>query len=177
MVPKNFDFGSLALQMEGFSRPGHFDGVATVVEALLKNTTPTRAYFGEKDFQQLQIITSLVKQEQIPVKIIACPIIRHEDGLAMSSRNTNLSDTQRAIAPIIYETLQKAVALKEENSLEQIEIWITDFFNKHPEIELEYFTVAEEKTLQKINHLNGEKTRAFIALKLGEVRLIDNVKF
>ena len=95
----------------------------------------------------------------------------------MSSRNTNLSDTQRAIAPIIYETLQKAVALKEENSLEQIEIWITDFFNKHPEIELEYFTVAEEKTLQKINHLNGEKTRAFIALKLGEVRLIDNVKF
>ncbi|MDA8639892.1 pantoate--beta-alanine ligase [Flavobacteriaceae bacterium] len=177
VTSKEYSFGLLESTMEGAHRKGHFQGVATIVQKLFEILKPTKAYFGEKDFQQLQIITSLVKQEQIPVKIIACPIIRHEDGLAMSSRNTNLSDTQRAIAPIIYETLQKAVALKEENSLEQIEIWITDFFNKHPEIELEYFTVAEEKTLQKVNHLNGEKTRAFIALKLGDVRLIDNVKF
>jgi len=95
----------------------------------------------------------------------------------MSSRNKHLNSTQRAIAPIIFETLQKAVALKGKSSPEQIEFWILDFFKHQPEIELEYFMIADEKSLQKIIDLNGVQTRAFIALKLGGIRLIDNIKF
>ena len=138
---------------------------------------PTSAYFGEKDFQQLKIVIALVNQEKIPVKIIPCPIIRHSDGLAMSSRNKLLNPKHRAMAPIIYETLQKASALKEKHSPVQIESWVIDFFELHPEFELEYFTIADAESLQKTSILNGTKNRAFIAVKLGHVRLIDNVKF
>lgn len=119
----------------------------------------------------------MVKQEKIPVKITPCPIIRHEDGLAMSSRNERLNMKERALAPIIYETLQKAVALKEKHSPAQIEAWVTDFFSLHPDFDLEYFSIADSLSLEKVSHLNGSKTRAFIALKLGGVRLIDNIKF
>ncbi len=174
---KTYDFGNLETTMEGAHRKGHFQGVATVVQKLFEALKPTTAYFGEKDYQQLQIITALVKQEKIPVEITSCPIIRHEDGLAMSSRNERLNKKERALAPIIYETLQKAVALKEKHSPAQIEAWVTDFFSLHPDFDLEYFSIADALTLEKVSQLNGSKTRAFIALKLGSVRLIDNIKF
>ena len=175
--PKAYNFGKLETTMEGAHREGHFQGVATVVQKLFEALQPTVAYFGEKDYQQLQIITALVKQENIPVVIIPCPIIRHEDGLAMSSRNKSLNIKERAIAPIIYETLQKAVALKDIHSPPQIESWITEFFALQSEFDLEYFSIADIQTLEKVSALNGSKTRAFIAIKLGGVRLIDNIKF
>jgi len=175
--PKTYNFGKLETTMEGAHREGHFQGVATVVQKLFEALQPTVAYFGEKDYQQLQIITALVKQENIPVVIIPCPIIRHEDGLAMSSRNKSLNIKERAIAPIIYETLQKAVALKDIHSPPQIESWITEFFALQSEFDLEYFSIADIQTLEKVSALNGSKTRAFIAIKLGGVRLIDNIKF
>ena len=174
---KDYDFGSLEATMEGANRKGHFQGVATIVELLFEVLKPSKAYFGEKDFQQLQIVSALVANENIPVTIVPCPIIRHDDGLAMSSRNKHLNSTQRAIAPIIYEALQKAVDLKGKISPKQIEFWVLDFFKHQPEIELEYFMIADEKSLQKINNSNGVHTRAFIALKLGGIRLIDNIKF
>lgn len=174
---KPFDFGALESTMEGANRKGHFEGVATIVQKLFEALEPTSAYFGEKDFQQLRIVSALVKKEKIPVKIVPCPVIRHSDGLAMSSRNRLLTPKHRAMAPIIYETLQKALALKEKYSPDQIESWIIGFFELHPEFELEYFTIADAESLQKTTILNGTKNRAFIAVKLGNVRLIDNIKF
>lgn len=174
---KTYNFGTLETTMEGAHRKGHFQGVATVVQKLFEVLNPTRAYFGEKDYQQLQIISEMVKQQNIPVDIIPCPIIRHEDGLAMSSRNQRLNERERAMAPVIYEVLQKAVALKDKHSPSQIESWITDFFKKQKDFDLEYFTIADSQSMKKITTLNGSKTRAFIALKLGEIRLIDNIKF
>ena len=175
--PTVYNFGKLETRMEGAHREGHFQGVATVVQKLFEALQPTVAYFGEKDYQQLQIITALVRQENIPVVIVSCPIIRHEDGLAMSSRNKRLNIKERAMAPVIYETLQKAVALKDIHSPPQIESWITEFFALQPEFDLEYFSIADIQTLEKVSALNGSKTRAFIAIKLGGVRLIDNIKF
>jgi pantoate--beta-alanine ligase len=172
-----YNFGKLETTMEGAHREGHFQGVATVVQKLFEALQPSVAYFGEKDYQQLQIITALVRQENIPVVIVSCPIIRHEDGLAMSSRNKRLNIKERAMAPVIYETLQKAVALKDIHSPPQIESWITEFFAHQPEFDLEYFSIADIQTLEKVSALNGSKTRAFIAIKLGGVRLIDNIKF
>ena len=172
-----YNFGKLETTMEGAHREGHFQGVATVVQKLFEALQPTVAYFGEKDYQQLQIITALVRQENIPVVIVSCPIIRHGDGLAMSSRNKRLNIKERAMAPVIYETLQKAVALKNIHSPQQIESWITEFFALQPEFDLEYFSIADIQTLEKVSALNGSKTRAFIAIKLGGVRLIDNIKF
>ena len=172
-----YNFGKLETTMEGAHREGHFQGVATVVQKLFEALQPTVAYFGEKDYQQLQIITALVRQENIPVVIVSCPIIRHGDGLAMSSRNKRLNIKERAMAPVIYETLQKAVALKDIHSPPQIESWITEFFAHQPEFDLEYFSIADIQTLEKVSALNGSKTRAFIAIKLGGVRLIDNIKF
>lgn len=174
---KPFNFGALESTMEGANRKGHFEGVATIVQKLFEALEPTSAYFGEKDFQQLKIVSALVEKEKIPVKIVPCPIIRHSDGLAMSSRNKLLTPKHRAMAPIIYETLQKALALKEKYSPDQIESWIIGFFELHPEFELEYFTIADAESLQKTTILNGTKNRAFIAVKLGNVRLIDNIKF
>ena len=174
---KPFNFGALESTMEGANRKGHFEGVATIVQKLFEALEPTSAYFGEKDFQQLKIVSALVEKEKIPVKIVPCPIIRHSDGLAMSSRNRLLTPKHRAMAPIIYETLQKALALKEKYSPDQIESWIIGFFELHPEFELEYFKIADAESLQKTTILNGTKNRAFIAVKLGNVRLIDNIKF
>lgn len=177
-VAGSYQFDILEKTMEGASRSGHFQGVATVVHKLLSVFKPTKAYFGEKDYQQLQIIHALVAQLKLPVTIVDCPIVREIDGLAMSSRNTRLTPIQRAIAPVIYETLCKAVALKKQTSILQINEWVTAFFREHPHIELDYFCVANNQTLQLVEETNGEENlRAFIAVKLGEVRLIDNVKF
>jgi len=175
---EHFNFGALETTMEGASRQGHFQGMATIVSKLLAGFMPRRAYFGEKDYQQLSIIHALVAQKKLPIQIVNCPIVREEDGLAMSSRNTRLSKEQRAIAPLIYQTLLKAKALKEKKELPQIKQWVEAFFNAHPAFELDYFCIANAQSLQPTTSCKeGEKTRAFIAVKLGEIRLIDNINF
>ncbi len=175
---ERYDFGALATTMEGASRKGHFQGVATIVFKLLSSFMPSRAYFGEKDYQQLSIIHALVQQKNLPITIVDCPIIREEDGLAMSSRNARLTKQQRHLAPLIYKTLLQAKALKNQKDIPQIEQWIEDYYQKHPAFELDYFCIANAKSLQPTSSLNNtDNSRAFIAVKLGEVRLIDNVNF
>jgi pantoate--beta-alanine ligase len=175
---EHFNFGTLETTMEGTARQGHFQGMATIVFKLLAGFMPTRAYFGEKDYQQLAIIQALVAQKKLPVQIVNCPIVREEDGLAMSSRNTRLSKEQRAIAPLIYQTLLQARALKEKKELHQIKQWVEAFFNAHPAFKLDYFCIANAQSLQQATtSREGEKIRAFIAVKLGDIRLIDNINF
>ena len=178
MVVEEFDFGELATVMEGAFRPGHFNGVAVVVKRLFNIIEPTRAYFGEKDFQQLAIIQKLVEIEEMPIKIVPCPIVREPDGLAMSSRNERLTANERAISPFIYQTLQAAVEIKLQKSALDIKQWVVDRFEKEPAFSLEYFEIADDKTLQNVTKWDSQRgTVGFIAAYLGKVRLIDNIRF
>jgi pantoate--beta-alanine ligase len=171
-----FDFDGLEHQMEGKFRSGHFDGVGTVVSQLFDIVKPNRAYFGEKDFQQLQIIKNLVKKKDIPVQIIACEIYRENDGLAMSSRNIRLSEAQRKEAPRIYKILQEVQSKFQDESILDISIWVEKEFQKIPLLELEYFEIANDKTLESSKKKDpNQKYRAFIAVFAGDVRLIDNI--
>ena len=172
----SYDFGGLDRIMEGAHRNGHFEGVGTIVEALLRLITPHRAYFGEKDFQQLQIIRKLVKTRRIPVEIIACPIVREADGLAMSSRNRRLTKRLRNVAPYLHEMLQEAKKQFGTKSAREVTEYVTRAFIAHPDFELEYFQIAESGNLKPVRRKNSNKTyRAFIAAYLGGVRLIDNL--
>ena len=177
ITAENFDFDGLEHQMEGKFRDGHFNGVGTIVKTLFKIVTPNKAYFGEKDFQQLQIIKKMVKQNHLKVKIKGCPIFREDDGLAMSSRNTRLTEAQRKAAPFIYQTLQKAKQKSSTTTITNITNWVQNEFKNHPLLTLEYFTIAEEKTLKPVkNKESNKKHRAFIAVFAGKVRLIDNIQ-
>jgi pantoate--beta-alanine ligase len=182
IYPKNvasekFNFDGLEHQMEGKFRDGHFDGVGTVVKALFEIITPKKAYFGQKDFQQLQIVKKMVKKHHLPVKVKGCPIYREEDGLAMSSRNARLPKEQRSIAPFIYKTLQKIQQKFDTKNISEINKWLENEFKKQPLLTLEYFTIADEKTLKSIESKEaGKKYRAFIAVFSGNVRLIDNIR-
>ena len=171
-----FNFDGLEHQMEGKFRDGHFDGVGTIVKRLFEIVLPHKAYFGEKDFQQLQIIKKMVQKNQIPVKVIGCDIFREKDGLAMSSRNARLTKEHREIAPFIYKTLTKAKKeFGTKNALEVVNL-VENEFKKQPLLELEYFEIADEETLQPIkNKDQKQKYRAFIAVFAGEIRLIDNI--
>jgi|UniRef100_UPI004048E139 pantoate--beta-alanine ligase len=176
IVSNSYVFDGIEHQMEGKFRPGHFDGVATIVQAFFELIKPNRAYFGEKDFQQLQIIKKLVEKKQLDLSVIGCPIFREEDGLAMSSRNVRLNPEQRAAAPFIYEVLKKVVSLAKTNTIEQISKTVLDEFQGNTHLNLEYFTIAEESNLEtpKIIDLS-KKNRAFIAVFAGNIRLIDNI--
>jgi pantoate--beta-alanine ligase len=177
-VTEQFDFGKLETVMEGAFRAGHFNGVAVVVKRLFNIVEPDKAYFGEKDFQQLAIIQKLVEMEKMPLEVVPCPIVREKDGLAMSSRNERLTVSERAIAPFIYRTLQDAVKLKENKSPGEVKAWVTGKFSEKPEFELEYFEIAGDKALQPVSEWNNsEGTVGFIAAFLGKVRLIDNIRF
>ena len=153
---KKYNFGSLAVHMEGAFRDNHFNGVATVIEALFRNLKPDRAYFGEKDFQQLQIIKVLNDQLNLGIEIIGCPIIREIDGIAMSSRNQLLNKKERNTAPIIFQTLRKI----DENSDQWDVNYMTHFFKKSVEknsfLRVEYFFVAEETTLIPVKNLKKQ---------------------
>lgn len=172
----NYDFGGLENVMEGAFRPGHFDGVGTIVESLLTLVKPDKAYFGEKDFQQLQIIRKLIEIRKIPVKIIGCPIVREANGLAFSSRNERLSDNIRNEAAFIYKTLESAKKIFGTKSAKNIKDWVTEQFEQHPNLELEYIEITQAKTLKPVikKHKN-KKYRAFIAVYADGVRLIDNI--
>ncbi|MCH3883881.1 pantoate--beta-alanine ligase [Tenacibaculum aquimarinum] len=174
---ESFNFDGLEHQMEGKFRDGHFDGVGTIVKTLFEIVAPDTAYFGKKDFQQLQIIKKLVEKHSIPLKIKGCDIFREEDGLAMSSRNARLTKEHREAAPFIYKTLKKAKKKFGTKSADKVTKWVEKKFKKHPLLELEYFTIANEKTLETINKKEPkQKYRAFIAVFAGEIRLIDNIR-
>jgi pantoate--beta-alanine ligase len=174
---EKFNFDGLEHQMEGKFRTGHFNGVGTVVKTLFEIIEPNKAYFGEKDFQQLLIIKKMVKKKNLSVKIKGCEIFREQDGLAMSSRNVRLSAAQREIAPLIYKILQAVSKKISSEKITEINDWVAHQFNKQDLLELEYFTIADEKTLETIeNNESSKKHRAFIAVFAGDVRLIDNIK-
>ena len=171
-----FDFGGLELQMEGKFRPGHFQGVGTVVQKLLDIVGPTHAYFGEKDFQQLQIIKKLVKMTKANVKIVACSIEREPSGLAMSSRNIRLTTGERSHASKIYEALKITKDKFSDTPIDEITQWVADQFEKDAIINLEYFEISEQLTLQSANIIEPQKKyRAFISAYIRNIRLIDNI--
>ena len=172
---KKYDFDGLENEMEGKYRPGHFDGVGTIVEELFRQVQPHNAYFGEKDYQQLAIIKKMIEKTKLPVKIHGVPTLREEDGLAMSSRNVRLTETQRKEATIIYETLTKVKEWFKVISLEEIKQKVTDIF-RNSNFELEYFVISNEETLKEANAIDEDKEyRAFIVAYADTVRLIDNM--
>lgn len=172
----SFSFDGLENQMEGKHRLGHFDGVGTIVKKLFEIVNPTRAYFGEKDFQQLQIVKKLVEKEKMNVEIIGCPIFREANGLAMSSRNERLSENARNQSSFIYKILQTVQADFEKKSLTELNEFVKNAFSEHPEFSLEYFEIAEESTLLPASEKDKtKKYRAFIAIFIENIRLIDNI--
>lgn len=176
VIATSYRFGKLEEVMEGAHRPGHFDGVGTVLNLLFRQVQPDNAYFGEKDFQQLVIVNALVKKEKLPIEIIGCPIHRQENGLAMSSRNARLSEHQLNIAPLIYKTLSQVRKDFKKYSVRELKAYVTEVFNKAEGLELEYFEIANSKNLRTLSRKrNHQKYRAFLAVYAGEVRLIDNI--
>lgn len=175
-VSENFNYDGLENQMEGKHRPGHFDGVGTIVKRLFEIVQPNKAYFGEKDFQQLQIVKKLVSKHNIPVEVIGCPIHREANGLAMSSRNERLSETARKNAAIIYQILNTAKDFFKTHSAEETTTFVENEFEKHPEFQLEYFEIADEATLLPVSEKETDKKyRGFIAIFIENIRLIDNI--
>lgn len=171
-----FDFDGLEHQMEGKFRTGHFDGVGTIVKRLFEIVKPTRAYFGEKDFQQLQIIRKLVQKNNIPVEIVGCPIFREANGLAMSSRNSRLSPEQQQEASVIHEILLSAKELFGTENVKSVTDYVYDAFRKLDDFEIEYFEIANEDTLEPaVRKETSVKYRAFIAVFFNNVRLIDTI--
>ena len=173
---RKFNFGELETVMEGKHRPGHFNGVAQVVSKLFEMVNPDRAYFGLKDFQQLAIIKSMVKQLEIKVEIVPCPIVREESGLAMSSRNELLSAEERKNAAAISETLFRAKELGNQKSVEGLAEWIEQNINKNRFLTVEYVAIVDDKKLQPVKNWNEKNTKvACVAAYCGKVRLIDNI--
>ncbi|MGQ1944382.1 pantoate--beta-alanine ligase [Ornithobacterium rhinotracheale] len=173
---ESFDFNGLENQMEGKFRPGHFDGVGTIVNKFFEIIQPNRAYFGEKDFQQLRIIQTMVEKKGYHIEIVPMPIFREDDGLAMSSRNQRLSPEFRDASPKIYEILKKVNSLKNEFSPQEVKQRIEELFAQ-TDLELEYFVICNEETLHEISTWNDSKNiRAFVAAYAGDIRLIDNLK-
>lgn len=175
-VAQSFDFDGLENQMEGKFRPGHFDGVGTIVKQLFEIVTPTKAYFGEKDFQQLQIVKKLVVKNELPVTIIGCPIYREANQLAMSSRNERLSAEERNQASLIYQTLLQAKEKFQNGTVESVNQLVQQTFENHPLFDLEYFVIADEETLLPCTTKEKDKNyRAFIAVFVNNIRLIDTI--
>jgi pantoate--beta-alanine ligase len=176
VTSKEFKFDGLEFEMEGKFRQGHFDGVGTIVKRLFEIVKPNRAYFGKKDFQQLRIIETLVKNYHIPVEVIGCDIHREADGLAMSSRNERLKPNYRKAAPFIYKTLKTAKKLFGTKSANKVAEWVEQQFANHDILKLEYFTIADVDTLKTAKRKsNNKKYRAFIAVFADDIRLIDNI--
>ena len=175
---RKFNFGKLETVMEGKHRPGHFNGVAQVVSKLFDMVKPDKAYFGLKDFQQLAIIKSMVKQLELPVEIISCPTVREESGLAMSSRNELLTARQRKNASVLYKTLLMANEQKGQKTVEKLVNWVVETINKNPFLDVEYFEIVDDEQLQQITNWNETNTKiGCVALFCGDVRLIDNIVF
>lgn len=173
----NIEFGMLDKVMEGKFRPGHFKGVAIVVKKLFDIVEPARAYFGKKDFQQLAIITFMAHMMKLPVQIIPCDIIREPDGLAMSSRNMRLTIAERNLAPRIYQVLSKVKEKTGKLPVWELKEWAIKKIQENPEMRVEYFEIGERENLMPLEDWNRkERAIAFVAVFLGDVRLIDNIE-
>ncbi|MDR2927681.1 MAG: pantoate--beta-alanine ligase [Cytophagaceae bacterium] len=173
---RRFDFGMLDKVMEGAFRPGHFNGVAQVVSRLFDIVKPDKAFFGEKDFQQLAVINKMVHQLGYDIEIVPCPIVREKDGLAKSSRNVLLSEVQRQNAPEIWHTLFESLTFANSNSVEQTRKFVIDGVNAIPELKVEYFDIVNGETLQSIDNWDdADYVAGCIAVFAGDIRLIDNV--
>lgn len=175
-----FDLGEVAAVMEGPMRPGHFNGVAQVVSKLFSFVEPDRAYFGEKDFQQIAVIRRMVELEKFPIEIVDCPIRREADGLALSSRNVRLTPENRKVAPAIYATLRKSVEWAREHSLEETRRMVIDELNAYPALEVEYYEIVDPITMQPLQEWSSPHNGCAvgcITCYCGDVRLIDNIKY
>ena len=173
-----FDLGPVAEVMEGAMRPGHFNGVAQVVSKLFSMVMPHRAYFGEKDFQQIAVIRRMAQLEGFDIEIIDCPIMREDDGLAMSSRNVRLTPSQRAIAPAIHKAIIASLEYAKSHTIAENKQYVIDEINSQPEMEVEYYEIVDSLTMQPIaNWENSNNPVGCITVYCGEVRLIDNIKY
>ena len=172
-----FDFGAIDKVMEGATRPGHFNGVAQVVSRLFDLVRPAKAYFGEKDFQQIAVIKAMVAQLGLNVEIVECPIVRDTDGLALSSRNALLDAAHRAAAPHIYEVLSAAAAKVDEMTPAELEGYVTTEIEKNPLLKVIYFHAVDALTMQRVESWSdAERVQGCVAVQAGEIRLIDNIK-
>jgi pantoate--beta-alanine ligase len=177
-IKEQFDFGLLETVMEGRFRPGHFNGVAIAVKRFFEIITPSRAYFGEKDYQQLLIIKKLVEIIKSNIEVVPCPIVRETDGLAMSSRNMRLNEEERKKAPYINKVLKEAITKVGNLNPEELKLWVIGQFERFPGMEFEYIEFSMAGTLEPVMIWEkGQEVIACIAVFLGKVRLIDNIRF
>ena len=174
---RQFDFGMVDKVMEGATRPGHFNGVAQVVSRLFALVNPARAYFGEKDFQQIAVIKAMVEQLAIDIEIVECAIVRGEDGLALSSRNELLTPEHRAAAPHIYATISQCAAKMETMSPEELTNWVVSTIDKNPLLKTIYFEAVDARTMQRVEKWSdSERIQGCCAVQAGNIRLIDNIR-
>ena len=172
-----FDFGQIDKVMEGATRPGHFNGVAQVVSRLFDMVNPAKAYFGEKDFQQIAVIKAMVAQLGLKLEIIECPIIRDEDGLALSSRNTLLTEEHRAAAPHIYASIKQCAEKMQTMSPAELKEWVKTEVESNPLLKVIYFQAVDALSMQEVTTWEQSKRiQGCIAVQAGEIRLIDNVR-
>lgn len=175
---RQFDYAPLDTVMEGAHRPGHFNGVCQIVSKLLDAVTPDKAYFGEKDYQQLAIIRKMVQELKYPIEIVGCPIVRENDGLAMSSRNARLSDEERKNALNISKTLFKSCTFANDHSVSETKAMVENAIKDAAGLELEYFEIVDGDTLQNVaNWDDANSIMGCITVFCGDVRLIDNIKY
>lgn len=173
-----FDLGSVAEVMEGAMRPGHFNGVAQIVSKLFDIVKPDRSYFGEKDFQQIAVIRRMAELEGFDLEIIACPIKREADGLALSSRNVRLTEEQREVAPLIHKTLESSKEWSADHSVDETIRYVTDEINSFPHMQVEYYQIVDGNTMQPISQWSDtDYAVGCITVYCGDVRLIDNIKY
>jgi len=172
-----FDFGNIDKVMEGKHRPGHFNGVGQIVSKLFEAVPAHSAYFGLKDFQQLAIINELVRQLEIDIQVVACPIVREENGLAMSSRNERLTKEQRDEAGIIFATLSEIKKRSKFENIKNVRDWAINEINSNPSFQVEYIEIVDNKNLMSIDTWENENgISVCIALFADQVRLIDNIQ-
>ena len=174
---REFDFGLVDKVMEGATRPGHFNGVAQVVSRLFDIVKPQRAYFGEKDFQQIAVIKAMVEQLSIDIDIVECPIVRAEDGLALSSRNELLTPDHRKAAPHIYATIKQCAEKMETMTPAELTEWVVKTIDSNPLLKTIYFEAVDARTMQRVESWSeSERVQGCCAVQAGEIRLIDNIK-
>ena len=172
-----FDFGLVDKVMEGATRPGHFNGVAQVVSRLFALINPARAYFGEKDFQQIAVIKAMVEQLNIDIEIVECSIVRGEDGLALSSRNELLTPEHRVAAPHIYATIKQCAEKMESMSPAELTEWVVATIDSNPLLKTIYFEAVDARTMQRVERWSdSERIQGCCAVQAGSIRLIDNIK-
>jgi len=173
-----FDFGRVAEVMEGKHRPGHFNGVGQIVSKLFEIVEPQKAYFGEKDFQQIAVIRSMVKLLKMNVDVVSCPILREKDGLALSSRNMRVPPQLRQKAPIIARVLKESTNFASKQSVQDIISFVINTINKEPEMNVEYYEIVDGNTLEQINNWSDSKDPVgCITVYCGNIRVIDNIQY